>query len=401
MGPACSFPASMERNLMPDPFSSSDLPANSVRVPPHSVESEQTILGGLMLNTQAFDQISDIITAEDFYRADHRVIFDAIAALHLRGEPADVITVYNELERSGRADAAGGRPYLNALTSNSLGAGNIRTYAEIVRDCSMLRQLVSAADTIAASALAPEGRETKDIIDDAEKLVLQINESADRGNKGFVRLKKLAANVSDIVAERYRTKSANDVTGVSTGYRYLDQQTSGMQPGDLIIIAGRPSMGKTALALNIAEHVAMAGDNSWPVAVFSMEMSGEQLAMRLICSHGRLDAQKVRKGRLDEDGERLLDLRLPPVVAQALRAQTAIEREIVLGERRRHRARACVDGRRAAIPPRSGARFEHEPFYFNAVVSHSRLFIFLASLTLSPSPVRQCQRGFSRCPRLT
>lgn len=116
MGPACSFPASMERNLMPDPFSSSDLPANSVRVPPHSVESEQTILGGLMLNTQAFDQISDIITAEDFYRADHRVIFDAIAALHLRGEPADVITVYNELERSGRADAAGGRPYLNALT---------------------------------------------------------------------------------------------------------------------------------------------------------------------------------------------------------------------------------------------------------------------------------------------
>ena len=276
MGPACSFPASMERNLMPDPFSSSDLPANSVRVPPHSVESEQTILGGLMLNTQAFDQISDIITAEDFYRADHRVIFDAIAALHLRGEPADVITVYNELERSGRADAAGGRPYLNALTSNSLGAGNIRTYAEIVRDCSMLRQLVSAADTIAASALAPEGRETKDIIDDAEKLVLQINESADRGNKGFVRLNKLAANVSDIVAERYRTKSANDVTGVSTGYRYLDQQTSGMQPGDLIIIAGRPSMGKTALALNIAEHVAMAGDNSWPVAVFSMEMSGER-----------------------------------------------------------------------------------------------------------------------------
>ena len=303
MGPACSFPASMERNLMPDPFSSSDLPANSVRVPPHSVESEQTILGGLMLNTQAFDQISDIITAEDFYRADHRVIFDAIAALHLRGEPADVITVYNELERSGRAAAAGGRPYLNALTSNSLGAGNIRTYAEIVRDCSMLRQLVSAADTIAASALAPEGRETKDIIDDAEKLVLQINESADRGNKGFVRLNKLAANVSDIVAERYRTKSANDVTGVSTGYRYLDQQTSGMQPGDLIIIAGRPSMGKTALALNIAEHVAMAGDNSWPVAVFSMEMSGEQLAMRLICSHGRLDAQKVRKGRLDEDGD--------------------------------------------------------------------------------------------------
>lgn len=140
-----------------------------------------------------------------------------------------MITVYNELERSGRADAAGGRPYLNALTSNSLGAGNIRTYAEIVRDCSMLRQLVSAADTIAASALAPEGRETKDIIDDAEKLVLQINESADRGNKGFVRLNKLAANVSDIVAERYRTKSANDVTGVSTGYRYLDQQTSGMR----------------------------------------------------------------------------------------------------------------------------------------------------------------------------
>ena len=263
-----------------------------------------------MLNTQAFDQISDIITAEDFYRADHRVIFDAIAALHLRGEPADVITVYNELERSGRADAAG-RPYLNALTSNSLGAGNIRTYAEIVRDCSMLRQLVSAADTIAASALAPEGRETKDIIDDAEKLVLQINESADRGNKGFVRLNKLAANVSDIVAERYRTKSANDVTGVSTGYRYLDQLTSGMQPGDLIIIAGRPSMGKTAFTLTMARNMSV--DHEQAVAFFSLEMPAHQLMMRLVVAETGIPGNDLKLGRLSPEQWRHLESATKPL----------------------------------------------------------------------------------------
>ncbi|MCI5851370.1 MAG: replicative DNA helicase [Sutterellaceae bacterium] len=288
---------------MAEPFAAPAVPADSVRVPPHSIESEQTILGGLMVNTQAFDQISDVIVSDDFYRADHRAIFDAITALHMRGEPADVITVYNELDRTGKAEAAGGRPYLNSLTSSTLGVGNIRSYAEIVRDCSMLRQLVGAADTIAASALSPGGRATTEIIDDAEKLVLQINENADRGNKGFVRLNKLAASVSEIVSDRYRSRTSNDVTGIPTGFVDLDRQTAGMQPGDLIIIAGRPSMGKTALAMNIAEHVAMAGDNSWPVAVFSMEMSGEQLAMRLICSHGRLDAQKVRKGRLDDDGD--------------------------------------------------------------------------------------------------
>ena len=273
------------------------------RVPPNSVDSEQTILGGLMLNSQAFDEVSDIITAEDFYRADHRQIFDAITALHTRGEPADVLTVANELERRGAGESSGGRPYLSSLTANSLGAGNIRQYAHIVRDCSMLRQLISAGDTIVSSALAPNGRDTKDIIDDAEKLVLQINESADRGGKGFVKINRLAANVSEVISDRYRTQSDSDVTGIPTGYRWLDRQTAGMQPGDLIIIAGRPSMGKTALALNIAENVAFAGADCWPVAVFSMEMGGEQLAMRLICSHGRLDAQKVRKGRLDEDGD--------------------------------------------------------------------------------------------------
>lgn len=288
---------------MPESFDNPPRPQKGVRMPPNSVDSEQTILGGLMLNAQAFDEISDVLAADDFYRADHKMIYEAIVALHTRGEPADVLTVYNELERNGRAEAAGGRPYLSSLTSNSLGAGNIRQYAQIVRDCSMLRQLVAAGDTIVTSALAPNGRETKDIIDDAEKLVLQINEKADRGGKGFIKINRLAADVADVISDRYRSHSDNDVTGIPTGYRYLDQQTAGMQPGDLIIIAGRPSMGKTALALNIAEHVAFAGDDSWPVAVFSMEMSGQQLATRLICSHGKIDAQKLRKGRLDEDGE--------------------------------------------------------------------------------------------------
>ena len=288
---------------MAEPFDNPPRPQQGVRMPPNSVDSEQTILGGLMLNAQAFDEISDVLTADDFYRADHKMIYEAIIALHTRGEPADVLTVYNELARNGRADAAGGRPYLSSLTTNSLGAANIRQYAQIVRDCSMLRQLIAAGDAIVTSALAPNGRETKDIIDEAERLVLQINEKADRGGKGFVKINRLAADVADVISDRYRSHSDNDVTGIPTGYRDLDQQTAGMQPGDLIIIAGRPSMGKTALALSIAERVAFAGDDSWPVAVFSMEMSGQQLATRLICSHGRLDAQKLRKGRLDEDGE--------------------------------------------------------------------------------------------------
>lgn len=288
---------------MPEKFDQQDTKPRNLRVPPSAVESEQNILGGLMLNSPAFDEISDVITAEDFYRADHRAIFEAISALHDRGEPADVLTVYSELKRSGRDESAGGMQYLTDLSGNSLGSANIRKYAQIVRDCSMLRQLISAGDAIVTLGLSPNGREAKDVIDEAEKLVLQINENADRGSKGFLPLSRFASAVSDTISERYRNQSASDVTGIATGYIDLDRKTAGMQPGDLIIIAGRPSMGKTALALNIAEHVAFSRDERWPVAVFSMEMSGEQLALRLICSHAKLDAQKVRKGRLDDNGE--------------------------------------------------------------------------------------------------
>ena len=287
---------------MPEKFDPQDK-QRSLRVPPSAVESEQNILGGLMLNSPAFDEISDVLTGEDFYRADHRAIFEAISALHSRGEPADVLTVFNELKRNGRDEAAGGMQYLSELSGNSLGSANIRKYAKIVRDCSMLRQLIAAGDSIVTLALSPDGREAKDVIDEAEKLVLHINESADRGNKGFVKIGTFAASVADVISERYKNQSGSDVTGIATGYIDLDRKTAGLQQGDLIVIAGRPSMGKTALALNIAEHVAFARDDRWPVAVFSMEMGGEQLALRMICSHARLDAQKIRKGRLDDNGE--------------------------------------------------------------------------------------------------
>jgi replicative DNA helicase len=272
---------------------------DALRVPPHSIEAEQSVLGGLLLDNQAFDKIADFLREEDFYRYDHRLIYQHIQRLIERSHPADVITVFESLSSTGKADEVGGLPYLNDLAQSTPSAANIRRYAEIVRDRSVLRRLVSVTDEIAESAFNTQGKETSTLLDEAESKVFSIAEEGARGSQGFVEIQPLLTQVVERIDELYHRDNPNDITGVATGFADLDSKTSGLQPGDLIIVAGRPSMGKTSFALNIGEYVAI--EHGLPVAVFSMEMGGSQLAMRMLGSVGRLDQHKVRTGRLAED----------------------------------------------------------------------------------------------------
>ena len=274
--------------------------AAALRRPPQSIPSEQAILGGLMVDNSAFDAIAGVVKPEDFCRRDHRTIFEHISLMIQRGEPADSLTVFESLKNAGLDAAVGGLPFITELIGNTPSAANIRRYAEIVHEKAVLRQLITVGDEIVTSALEPEGRDTRDILNDAERKVLAINERNAQGQRGFQPMGTLLKVVSARVIESYNNRGSTDVTGVSTGYRNLDHVTAGLQRGDLIIIAGRPSMGKTSLALNIAENIGV--DQDLPVAVFSMEMGSEQLAQRLVSSVGRIDAQKLRKGQLsDED----------------------------------------------------------------------------------------------------
>ncbi|HEX4879034.1 MAG TPA: replicative DNA helicase [Limnobacter sp.] len=276
----------------------------SLRVPPHSLEAEQSVVGGLLLDNQAWDRIGDVIKSDDFYRYDHRVIFEHIAKLIDGSKPADVITVYEALQSSGKAEDVGGLAYLNTLATNTPSAANIRRYAEIVRDRAVLRRLITISDDIATTALNPQGKDTKTILDEAESKIFKIAEDGARGAGGFQDLQPVLAKVVERIDELYHRDSTSDITGISTGFIDLDGKTSGLQPGDLIIVAGRPSMGKTAFSLNIGEHVAV--EEGHAVAVFSMEMGAQQLAMRLLGSVGRLDQHRLRTGRLtDEDWPRL------------------------------------------------------------------------------------------------
>jgi replicative DNA helicase len=269
-----------------------------LRLPPQSIEAEQSVLGSLLLDNTAFDRIADILRPEDFYRADHRQIYGAIAALIDKVHPADVVTVHEALSTIGKAEESGGLVYLNRLAQDTPSAANIRRYAEIVRDRSVLRRLIAVADEIANNALNPQGKDTRTLLDEAETKIFQIGDEGARGRSGFQSLPELLSFVVDRISELYDQGNLEGITGVPTGFSDLDQMTSGLQAGDLIVVAGRPAMGKTAFALNIAEHVAVS--QSLPVAVFSMEMGAAQLAMRLLCSAGRLDQQRVRTGQLSE-----------------------------------------------------------------------------------------------------
>jgi replicative DNA helicase len=276
----------------------------SLRLPPHSIEAEQSVLGGLLLDNTGFDRIGDAFSESDFYRDDHRRIFHHIVKLLQAGKPADVITVDEAIKSSEDRDMTGGLAYLGALAQATPSAHNIRRYAEIVRERAVMRRLVEVGTEIADSALNPLGKDVGQMLDEAESKVLQIAEAGSRGRQGFLDIQPLLTQVMERIDMLYHRENQSNVTGVPTGYHDLDDRTSGFQEGDLIIVAGRPSMGKTAFALNIAEHVAV--ENRLPVAVFSMEMAGTQLAMRLLGSVGRLDQHKLRTGRLsDEDWNRL------------------------------------------------------------------------------------------------
>jgi replicative DNA helicase len=270
----------------------------ALKVPPHSIEAEQSLLGALLLDNQAFDRVADLVTGEDFYRDDHRRLWRHIARLIEAGRPADVVTVSESVEASEDKDKTGGPAYLGALAQNTPSALNIRRYAELVRERAVQRRLAQVATGIAEEALNPGGKEVGQLLDEAESRIFQIAESGARRDQGLLEIKPVLAKVFERIDHLYHRDNQSDVTGVPTGYTRIDQMTSGLQAGDLVIIAARPSMGKTALALNIAEHVAV--DNGLPVAIFSMEMSSTQLAMRMLGSIARVDQHKMRTGRLND-----------------------------------------------------------------------------------------------------
>ena len=312
----------------PVPQTASDSQLLNLKVPPHSIDAEQSVLGGLLIDNGAFDKIGDVVTDGDFYRDDHRRIFRHITRLIERGKPADVITVDEAIKVSEDKDKTGGITYLAALAGNTPSAHNVRRYAEIVRECAVLRKLIEVSTEIADSALNRMGKDVGQLLDEAESKVFQIAEAGARTRQGFMEIQPLLTQVMERIDLLYHKDNPSDITGIPTGYRDLDRETSGLQPGDLIIIAGRPSMGKTALALNMAEHAAV--ENKLPVAIFSMEMSGSQLAMRMLGSIGRLDQHKLRTGRLsDDDWNRLTNavgkLHDAPILVDESGALNALE----------------------------------------------------------------------------
>ena len=269
----------------------------NLRIPPHSVEAEQAVIGGLLLDNRAWEQIADRISEEDFYRLDHQLLFRAIRHLEENSQPFDAVTLSEWLDNNGQLEEAGGLAYLGRLAKDTPSAANIKAYADIVREKSILRQLVAIGTDITTSAFQTEGRDSRDILEEAEKRVFAIAEQGMRSRGGFTDIKDLLTRTVDKIEMLFETKGA--VTGIATGFDKFDEMTTGLQPGDLVIVAGRPSMGKTTFAMNIAENAAIG--HKVPVAVFSMEMPGDQLAMRMISSLGRIDQHHIRTGQLTDD----------------------------------------------------------------------------------------------------
>jgi replicative DNA helicase len=283
-------------------FPATDSNTSSLRVPPHSIEAEQAVIGGLLLDNRAWEKIADKLVADDFYRHDHRLLFSAIQELEARNEPFDAVTLSQRLESRQQLDQAGGLMYLGRLAKDTPSASNIIAYANIVREKSVLRQLIAVGTDISASGFQPEGRDTKELLDDAEKRVFEIAENGARGASGFQEIKSILSTTVDKIDHLFN--SDGGITGVATGFDKFDEMTTGLQSGDLVIVAGRPSMGKTTFAMNIAENAAIG--EKLPVAVFSMEMPADSLAMRMISSLGRVDQHHIRTGNLtDEDWARI------------------------------------------------------------------------------------------------
>ena len=279
---------------------------SKLRLPPHSSEAEQSLLGGLLIDNEALDKVSDIVSAIDFYRQDHQIIYQHIHRLIERSQPADIVTVGESLESNSELNTVGGLEYLGLLAESTPSAANIRGYAQIIRERSIMRNLVEVGTDIVDNALSPQGRDAQQLLDESESKIFQIAEAGKNDRIGFTDIKELLPQVAERIDQLFQRDNPSDVTGIPTGYKDLDMMTSGLQPGDLIIIAGRPSMGKTSLALNMCEYVSV--DTGLPTAVFSMEMASTQLVSRLIGSVGKLNQHKMRTGQLDDnDWEKLSD----------------------------------------------------------------------------------------------
>ena len=289
-----------KKTHMPELLRSADVnqtDMDALKVPPHSLQAEEAVLGGLMLDNSGWDTVADLVTEEDFYRRNHRLIFRAIASLADQNNPLDAVTLSEWLEQNALLDDVGGLGALGELAQNTPSAANIKAYAVIVRDNSVMRQLIEVGNNIAGSAFVPEGRDTSALLDNAEKLVFDIAERGSRGKRGFRSISDLSCSAVDRIDKLFQQD--DPITGVPTGFDDLDAKTAGLQPSDLIIVAGRPSMGKTTLAVNFAENAAIK--HQIPVAIFSMEMPGEQLALRMMSSLGHIDQHKIRTGRLEDD----------------------------------------------------------------------------------------------------
>lgn len=270
-----------------------------VRTPPHSVEAEQAVLGGLLMDAAAWDRVADVVTESDFYRKDHRVIFEAISVLASEGTACDVVTVCEQLERMGRLDAAGSLAYLSTLVRDTPTAANARAYAEIVRERSLRRQLVRAGTDITSSVFDDDGLTARELVERAEQSVFAIAEAGSRGEQGTVQIRKILPKVIDQIDEWH--SNPNELRGLATGFVDFDKVTGGLRPGDLVIVAGRPSMGKSTLAVNMAEYAAVRSKKPGSVAIFSLEMPSEQLVTRMVSSIGGIPLASLRSGQLSDD----------------------------------------------------------------------------------------------------
>jgi replicative DNA helicase len=275
-----------------------DKQVDTLKVPPHSIEAEQSVLGGLMLDNQAFDRVAELVVSQDFYTRTHKLIFEAMVELAEIGDPIDLITISESLEKKNLLSGIGGFAYLAEIAKNTPSAANIDAYANIVRERAVVREMIGVANEIAEAGFNPEGRTSHDLLDFAESKVFKIAEQRTKSNDGPQSIHSILEKTVDKIEELYQSPQ-DGVTGVSTGYADLDKMTTGLQPSDLIIVAARPSMGKTTFAMNLAEHAAMTQDK--PVLIYSLEMPSEQIMMRMLASLGRINQTKVRTGQLDDD----------------------------------------------------------------------------------------------------
>lgn len=273
-----------------------DLETAALKVPPHSIEAEQAVLGGLMKDNNAWERVSDAVSDGDFYRHDHRLIFRAIVTLAERNSPFDVVTVSEQLDKEGHLSQVGGLGYLGELVNNTPSVANIKAYAQITRERATLRQLIGISNDIADMAYAPQGKSAVEVLDEAERQIFQIAEARPKVG-GPVGINEILVKTIDRIDELFNTNEG--LTGISTGFTDLDGMTSGLQPADLVIVAGRPSMGKTTFAMNLVENAVLRSDKV--ILVFSLEMPSDSIVMRMLSSLGRIDQTKVRSGKLDDD----------------------------------------------------------------------------------------------------